>query len=813
LNNSISRIGALALMACSLAHAQTVLKVDASAPVPAPRSGHLHMGASTAPGGHTIGINNQYLTRDGHPWMPVMGEMHYSRVPAERWEAELQKMKTAGIDIVSTYVIWNHHEEQEGQFDWSGKRDLRRFVQLARKAGLDVVVRVGPWVHAEVRYGGIPDWVVDAMPTRMDDPQYLHYVERLYGEIGKQLAGLLWKDGGNVVGIQLENEYNLHGPGRGEGHILSLKRLALKAGLDVPLYTVTGWDRTIYPQGEVVPVFGGYPDEPWATSTHELKPKETYAFRFDSRVSGDLGAQTASSMPGTADRDLALTPFLGAEYGAGLPAMYRRRTLVSADDIASMLPVQLGSGVNLMGYYMFHGGRNPVQRTTMEESTLTGGYNDTPRINYDFNAPLGPDGQMRPVLASLRPFHYFMHDFGARLAGMAVRKPEQVPASATDLSVPRWSVRSQGDSAFVFFNNHVRQYPMAARQGLQFEVKLADETLRFPERPVDVADGRYFIWPVNLDLDGTRLVYASAQPVARLDLSDQVLYVFAATAGVSPELAFPASAAASLKLASGTAGQVGDRIVVRGVQPGTTPVLSLQLPGAKPVRVLVLTPEQVGQLAIGEFAGKRRLVLSAQDPYFAGGTLQLSSTGSPDFRFAVFPALGAAGAARAAGIDGVFQVFEARAKALPAHVKVSPLRAAQAMPAPMRGGHANAAMQPAPETFGRSAAWTLAIARDEVRAMDGALLDIDFKGDIARLFAGTRELDDWYFNGQRWEIDLKHHVALLDQPLTVTVLPLRQDTPIYLPREARPDFDGKQQVAELVAVHLKPVYHLSVAGK
>lgn len=165
--------------------------------------------------------------------------------------------------------------------------------------------------------------------------------------------------------------------------------MAVKAGIDVPFYTVTGWDQTLYPSGEVVPVFGGYQDEPWATSKTELPPKETYAFRFDTRVSGDLGAQTRATQQGTAETDMDRTPFLGAEYGAGLPAMYRRRTLVSPDDIASTLPVQMGSGVNLMGYYMFHGGRNPVGMTTMEESTRTGGYNDTPAINYDFNAPLG----------------------------------------------------------------------------------------------------------------------------------------------------------------------------------------------------------------------------------------------------------------------------------------------------------------------------------------------------------------------------------------------------------------------------------------
>lgn len=574
----------IGLAASSAAFSETILHVDASAAAKAPLENQLQMGASVSPSGERIGANSQYLTRNGKPWMPVMGEFHYSRTPAAEWETELRKMKAAGIDIVATYVMWNHHEQQDGQFDWKGARDLRRFVQLAAKAGLDVVVRVGPWVHAEVRYGGIPDWVVDAMPTRGDDPQYLHYVERLYAQIGQQLKGLLWKDGGRVIGVQIENEYNLNGPGEGAGHIRTLKKLALKAGLDVPLYTVTGWDHTVYPSGEVTPVFGGYPDEPWATSTKELAPKETYAFRFDSRVSGDLGAQTRATTKGTAETDADKTPFLGAEYGAGLPFMYRRRTVVSADDIASMLPVQLGSGVNLVGYYMFHGGRNPDGTAAMQESAQSGGYNDTTRISYDFQAPLGPDGQERPVLARLRPFHLFMRDFGDRLAPMTVRKPDVVPAGPADLVTPRLSLRSKGDSAFLFVSNHVRQYPMPLQQQLRFSVKLPHETLVFPRRPVDLADGSYFIWPVNLDLDGVRLRYATAQPIARLDNGKAgVTYVFAASAGIPVELGFEAGAqlsAPGASIATADGGQVVERIV-----PGTAAALTIARPQKPPVTV------------------------------------------------------------------------------------------------------------------------------------------------------------------------------------------------------------------------------------
>jgi hypothetical protein len=870
---------ALVAGAFSFAAAAATLSIDASAPTPAPLKAALRLGSAVAPNGDTLGANARYLTRNGAPWLPVMGEFHYSRTPASQWDAELRKMKAAGIDIVASYVMWNHHEELAGKFDWSGNRDLRRFVQLAAKAGLDVVVRVGPWAHAEVRYGGIPDWVVNTMPTRSNDPQYMALVERLYAQIGQQIKGQLWKDGGRVIGVQLENEYNIDGPGKGAAHIAALKKLALKAGMDVPYYTVTGWDGTIYPTGEVTPVFGGYPDEPWGVSTKELPPKETYAFRFDTRVSGDLGAQTAAHAPGTAETDKDVTPFLGAEYGAGLPFMYRRRTVVSPDDIASMLPVQLGSGVNLMGYYMFHGGRNPLSLggSGLEESTLSGGYNDTTMISYDFQAPLGPDGQQRKVLEKLRPFHLFLHDFGSRLAPMTVRKPDVSPAKPDDLATARFAVRSEGDRGFLFVNNHVRQYPMAEQKGTQFAVKLQGQSITLPSKPVDIADGAYFIWPLNLDLDGTNLHYATAQPLTLLDQGKAgVVAVFAAGAGVPVELSFDASAQVSAPGAQ--IATAAGKTLVTGVQPGAGAAVTVQRAGKRPLTIVVLTAEQSQQLSVVQLAGQRRLLLSAEQAYVDGNALQLRSVGDSTFRFAIYPALssapkatttgaawtaakaaapghggtgGAAGsvapgrsnaapsvtasaslaaaavpsnagaaaapdaqaatvAVRAAGNDGIFQAFEA---VLPSHdvkATITQTRNAQQAAPIVIGGTAKAAIQPLPENFKAAATWQINVPREQLKGLDDALLQIDFVGDIGRLYAGTSMLDDWYYSGYQWQIGLRQQAALLDKPLTVSVLPLRADAPIYLPKEARPDFGGESQIATVRGVTVIPVYQLRI---
>lgn len=130
------------------------------------------------------------LIIDGHRVVPAMGEMHYSRIPEAEWRGELEKMKEGGINILATYILWNHIEEVEGQFDWSGQRNLRKFLKLCKEVGMAVVIRIGPWCHAEVRLGGIPDWVfTKECETRTEDPVFMElstywYRQGLYSSTG-----------------------------------------------------------------------------------------------------------------------------------------------------------------------------------------------------------------------------------------------------------------------------------------------------------------------------------------------------------------------------------------------------------------------------------------------------------------------------------------------------------------------------------------------------------------------------------------------------------------------------------------------------
>ena len=218
-----------------------------------------------------------------------MGEFHFTRYAAAFWEDELLKIKAGGIDIVATYVFWNHVEEEEGIFDWSGDHDLRRFVALCGRHGLDALVRIGPFAHGECRNGGIPDWLYGRpFPLRSNDPRYLAYVATALRRNRAPVGWSALKDGGPVIGIQLENEYMHAGAPwevtfrqgteyvpRGEdgaAHIAELKRLALEVGLDVPIYSVTGWLNSPILEDEVLPMQGGYVFTPWSPDPNYVQP-------------------------------------------------------------------------------------------------------------------------------------------------------------------------------------------------------------------------------------------------------------------------------------------------------------------------------------------------------------------------------------------------------------------------------------------------------------------------------------------------------------------------------------------------------------
>jgi beta-galactosidase len=820
-------LGASASPALCQTNRARELVVDATQRAPAVDTGFLRIGTNRSPTGHTIGVTNRYLTRDGKPWLPVMGEFHFSRYPEDEWENEILKMKAGGVQIISTYIIWIHHEEVEGVFDWTGRRDLRRFVQLVAKHGMFAYPRIGPWSHAEVRNGGFPDWLLERVKggVRSNDSTYLAYVAHFYDQIAQQLRGLLWKEGGPVIGIQLENEYTPTGPGRGPDHIVRLKQLAVQAGFDVPLYTVTGWDGATFPPAEVIPVFGGYMDMPWDQSIEELPPNEVYGFRFANRVAGGMGAQWPNGTPShTSTTALAQYPFLGAEYGGAIQVTYHRRPVIGTDDVAAMLPVQLGSGVNLYGYYMFHGGVNPRGKlTTLQESQRTGYPTDPPVKSYDFQAPLGEYGEVRPSFRRLKSFHYFLNDFGGELAPMVVHAPDVTPTSLADTSQPRFSVRTLDDRGFIFFSNYLRIYSLPRRRAVQVVLRLPNDTLRVPRAPVDVPSGAYFIWPVNLDVGQARLTYSTAQLLARVSDATGPVYFFFNVPGIPSEFAFESTSLASVEAPGGTITRSGKRTYVTGLRTGLDATITIHESSGPVVRIVLLSREQADNSWRGTVAGTERLVVSAQSVFFDGERIHLRTEGEPNFSFAVFPALPveleASASIHKVGASGLFTRYTATLLRQQISVQVTKVRDATPVP-PVTLFNAvtwrkvKIALAPNDSAFDRAAEWRVGISLRTIEGLSNAYLRIRYAGDVARIYSGTELIDDDYFKGTPWSVGLKRLSRQLDAgPLTLRVLPLRTDAPVYIPPRLKPRIPAGGQLAKVDGIDVIPEYELIVGSR
>ena len=161
------------------------------------KTGHepalLHM-SGKAKNGDLYEVTSRYLMKNKKPILPIMGELHFSRWHPDEWREAILKMRAGGITIVSTYVFWIHHEEKEGEWDFAGSRDLRRFLEVCRRLEMPVWLRIGPWNHGECRNGGFPDWLVQGgFRLRENDPQYLHHVRRYWTKLAEQAEGMMVK--------------------------------------------------------------------------------------------------------------------------------------------------------------------------------------------------------------------------------------------------------------------------------------------------------------------------------------------------------------------------------------------------------------------------------------------------------------------------------------------------------------------------------------------------------------------------------------------------------------------------------------------
>lgn len=460
-----------------------------------------------------IDFTNRYLTKGGKPWVPVMGEFHFSRYLNEEWETEILKMKAAGINIISTYLFWIYHEEKEGEFNFSGDRDIKKFLTLCNKHNMYVLMRIGPWCHGEVVYGGFPKFIQKRTDKRSNSPKYLEKVEKIYTQYYLQSKDFFYPNG-CVIGIQLENEYG----GRDKDHIQVLRALALKVGFKLPINTFTAWPIITGAKDNLLPMFGGYPERPWVQSTKPLKTDDRFRI-IDSKTDDGIGCDILKPST-TGEVTYFDFPYATCELGCGNQVTEHRRPIISSSDALGMLIVTLGKGLNFPGYYMFHGGRNSYGGL-YQESRKTLYPNNCPVISYDFQSPVSEYGLLRESYHRLKLVHYFLNCFGESFAltqSFFAKKNNDETDFKTSVRI------SPKGNGFVFINNYQRFEPYKDIENLSMKIVSHSGEINLPK--IDVKSGVSFFYPFNFEIGGINFDYITAQPICKTAENGREKYYF-----------------------------------------------------------------------------------------------------------------------------------------------------------------------------------------------------------------------------------------------------------------------------------------------
>ena len=175
---------------------------------------------------------------DGKPFQMISGEIHYPRVPKEAWRERIKMAKAMGLNTIGTYVFWNLHEPQKGKYDFTGDNDIAQFVKIAAEEGMWVILRPSPYVCAEWEFGGYPYWLQkeEGLIVRSREAKYLQAYKNYIMAVGRQLAPLQINHGGNILMVQIENEYGAYG---NDKEYLDINRkMFIKAGFDGLLHAI-----------------------------------------------------------------------------------------------------------------------------------------------------------------------------------------------------------------------------------------------------------------------------------------------------------------------------------------------------------------------------------------------------------------------------------------------------------------------------------------------------------------------------------------------------------------------------------------------
>lgn len=431
---------------------------------------------------------------------------------------------------------------------------------------------------------------------------------------------------------------------------------------------------------------------------------------------------------------------------------YHRRPVLATRDIAALAHTKIGNGSAWQGYYMFAGGRNPGPG--LQETQATGYPNDLPEFSYDFHAPIDQSGSVGESAALLRAQHAFLSAFGDRLAGMTSTLPDQRPASSRDRATLRWALRSDGVEGFVVISHHQPYEGLEPVRGVQLRLEFDHGPVTVPSQAVDVSAGTLARWPVGLRIGGSVVRWATASAFTLLDGRTPTL-VLVADAGIPVELAV-GSAAATV------------------VEPGDAPI------DAGGLDILALPASDAPRLWVHEnIDGERHLLRTDAELADDGRTLWVRSP-SDAVEIERYDPASRAWTPCAVEPDASPE----GAVPLCAAVALDVVRTAGEVPADHGFGGRRHRAPDAAAFESAAAVHTLAMPAWATDAAHDAVLEIEWRGDVAQLRVDGETVDDRFWDGTLWRVAVRDAGITAEGTVTLHVLPLSARSTIALPTAA-----------------------------
>ncbi len=471
-----------------------------------------------------IQYDSHSLILNGKREILIGGEFHYFRTPSALWDDRLKKIKQAGCNLVTTYIPWNFHEEKQGKLTWDGDRDLPKFLELCKKYNLYVIIKPGPYICAEWDFGGFPHWLLEKdIPLRLPDKEYLEIVKKWYQEVAGIIKPFLFTNGGNIVLIQVENEYDhlidfsdlVENKEVGKQYLLKLLQFVRDAGIDIPAFTNEG---SCILGTEIINTHTYYPNIPWIWM---------WEFNdFDRKIEISRKVQTDK-------------PLMILELEAGWFAQFGKPLYnVETELTDAITKTVLTYGASVLNYYMLAGG------TSFPYWSAKGDYGGIGICTtFDFGAsPIREWGEIHEKYHHLRNFAYLLKSFPEIITeGETTYDNVDFAKGGEDIlrlfknkAVTCHSFKDSYENIKILYRKHPK-YGMILIRNLEAEEKkvkisydsnLIKQTIQFPNEDLTLIPRSSFLLPVDFYIhDDIHILYSTSEILLKKKING-IQYIF-----------------------------------------------------------------------------------------------------------------------------------------------------------------------------------------------------------------------------------------------------------------------------------------------